>query len=159
MDETTRTCHWCSSPIAPGATVCPKCGAAVEGTVPGDFPGLTTIDPKTPRGTLPDAVPNPIEWLRAGNAADGNSDAYHAPSEEVRREMRKMELEAEVLNAGTSLMNPTGDEALDAGAPSEEALEALEHGMLDQTGPAGEKDLADLGAAWENHNPNELRQG
>jgi hypothetical protein len=157
MDETTRTCHWCSSPIAPGATVCPKCGAAAEGTVPGDIPGLTTIDPRAPRGTLPDAVPNPIEWLRAGHQADANSGAYHAPSEEVRREMRKMELEAEILNAGTSLIDAVSGEALDAGAPSEEAIEALENGMLDQTGPAGEKDLADLGAVWEDRDPNELR--
>jgi hypothetical protein len=63
--------------------------------------------------------------------------------------MRKMELEAQIENAGTELMNPKGDESIDAPAPSDEAIEAMEAGLLDKTGPAGETDLADMAAPWE----------
>ena len=158
MDETSRTCHWCSTPIPPEATACPKCGAAVEGAVVTDIPGLTTIDPKAPRGALPDALPNPIDWLLTGNKNEAaNEEAFRVPSDEVRREMRKLELEAEILNAGTEVMNPAGDSSLDVGAPSKEAIEALENGLLDPTGPAGETDLADLAAPWEDRGPNELK--
>jgi hypothetical protein len=153
MDETVRTCPWCSSPIPTGATACPRCGAAAEGAA-GEIPGLTTIDPEAPRGDLPGMVPNPIGWLRAGMAPAGSNAAYHVPSEDVLREMRKMELEAEILNAGTSRLDPFPDEAADAGAPSDAAIAALEHGLLDAAGPAGEKDLAELGRAWSDKDPN-----
>jgi len=152
MDETTQTCPWCSSPIPPGATACPKCGAVVEGAHPTDIPGLTTIDPKAPKAELPGSVPNPVDWFTAGRDPVFSNSAFKAPSPEVEREIRKMELEAEILNAGTSLMNPTGDVTIDAGAPSGEAIEALEDGLLDKTGPAGETDLADLATPWEDPN-------
>jgi hypothetical protein len=67
----------------------------------------------------------------------------------VRVEMRKMELEAEILNAGTLVLNPAGDESIEAGAPSREAIDALDAGLLDPVGPAGETDLAELAAPWE----------
>jgi hypothetical protein len=147
MDETTRTCHWCSTPIPTGETACPKCGAAAEG-VAGEIPGLTTIDPRAPRGALPEMVPNPIEWLRAGKDPAGNNSAYKVPSEDVLREMRKMELEAEVLNAETTLLDPFGEPLVDAVAPSDEATAPQAQGPLDGTGPAGEKELGELGDAW-----------
>ena len=60
-----------------------------------------------------------------------------------------MELEAQIENAGTELMNPTGDESIDAGAPSDEAIAAQKAGLLDPVGPAGETDLSELAAPWE----------
>lgn len=158
MDETARTCPWCSTPIPPEATACPKCGATVEGAVATDLPGLTTIDPKAPRVALPDALPNPIEWLLTGHRDEAaNEEAFRVPSDEVRREIRKLELEAAILNAGTETMNPSGDVSLDVGAPSGAAIDAAENGLLDATGPAGETDLADLAAPWEDRGPNELK--
>jgi hypothetical protein len=153
MDETARTCHWCSSPIPTGGATCPKCGAAAEGTA-GEIPGLTTIDPRAPRGALPEMVPNPIGWLRAGLAPTGSSAAYQVPSDDVLREMRKMELEAEILNAETSRPDPFGELVVDAGAPSDGAIAAPERGGLDATGPAGEKNLSELGHAWGDKDPN-----
>jgi len=35
------------------------------------------------------------------------------------------------------------------GAPSREAIDALDAGLLDPVGPAGETDLAELAAPWE----------
>jgi hypothetical protein len=63
--------------------------------------------------------------------------------------MRKIELEAQIENAGQDVMSATGDESIPVGQPSEEAVEALEAGLLDTTGPAGETDLAELAAPWE----------
>jgi hypothetical protein len=153
MEETNRICPWCSTPIPSSATACPKCGALVEGAVVQDIPGLTVVDPKATigadEGLVPDFV-DPKALLRAGVAAGAvNPDAIRPPSEAVRLEMRKIELEAQIENAGTEVMNPTGDESRDAGAPSAEAIEAYEAGLLDKTGPAGETDLGDLAAPWE----------
>ena len=64
--------------------------------------------------------------------------------------MRKIELEAQIENAGTSVMNPTGDESIDVGPPSQEAIEAYDAGLLDKTGPAGETDIGEIAdAPWE----------
>jgi hypothetical protein len=154
MDETNRICPWCSTPIPSTADACPKCGAIVEGAVAKDIPGLTVVDPKAvlgvpDEGLIPDAI-DPKALLR-GDLYDEpiSPEALLPPSDAVRLEMRKMELEAQIENAGTELMNPKGDESIEAPAPSREAIEALEAGLLDKTGPAGETDLADLAAPWE----------
>jgi hypothetical protein len=154
MDETNRICPWCSTPIPSTADACPKCGAIVEGAIAKDIPGLTVVDPKATMGVpdegmVPDVV-DPKALLRAGvYEPPVNPEALLPPSEAVRLEMRKMELEAQIENAGTELMNPKGDESIDAPAPSDEAIEALQAGLLDQTGPAGETDMADMAAPWE----------
>ena len=155
MDETNRICPWCSTPIPTKAAACPKCGALVEGAVVQDLPGITVVDPKANlgpgEGLVPDIIdPKAYVALVKGPRDDAiNVEAVLPPSEAVRLEMRKMELEAQIENAGTELMNPTGDESLDAPAPSIEAIEAYEAGLLDKEGPAGETDLADMAAPWE----------
>ena len=154
MEETNRICPWCSTPIPSTASACPKCGALVEGAVAQDIPGLTVVDPKATLGTGEGLVPDfvdPKALLQVGKRGDAvDSDAIQPPSEAVRLEMRKMELEAQIENAGTSVMNPKGDESIDVGAPSAEAIEAYDAGLLDKTGPAGETDLGELAdAPWE----------
>ncbi|MFI5259999.1 MAG: zinc ribbon domain-containing protein [Candidatus Limnocylindrales bacterium] len=153
MEETNRICPWCSTPIPASATACPKCGALVEGAIAKDIPGLTVVDPKAKlgggQGLVPDSV-DPKTWFTAGHdEAPVNPEAILPPSEAVRLEMRKIELEAQIENAGSELMNPTGGESIDAGPPSEEAIAAHEAGLLDKTGPAGETDLGELAAPWE----------
>ena len=154
MEETNRICPWCSTPIPSSADACPKCGALVEGAIAKDIPGIIVVDPKTTlgvpdEGILPDIV-DPKTLLKVGvYEAPVNPEAILPPSEAVRLEMRKMELEAQIENAGTELMNPTGDESIDANAPSDEAIVAYEAGLLDPTGPAGETDLGELAAPWE----------
>ena len=155
MDETNRICPWCSTPIPSTADACPKCGAIVEGAIAKDIPGLTVVDPLAVLGGVPDEgivpdVVDPKVLLRTGvYEAPVNAEALLPPSEAVRLEMRKMELEAQIENAGTELMNPKGDESIDAPAPSDEAIEAMQAGLLDKLGPAGETDLADMAAPWE----------
>jgi hypothetical protein len=155
MDETTsRICPWCSTEIPAGAGACPNCGALVEGAIVPETPGLTVVDPVAPlgvpdEGRIPDEL-DPKALLQAddGGAPAGDA-AFQPPSDAVRLEMRKIELEAEIVNAGTVVLNPTGDESIEVGAPSREAIEALGAGLLDPVGPAGETDMADLAAPWE----------
>jgi hypothetical protein len=161
MDDTNRICPWCSTPIPATEKNCPKCGAAVEGATIQEIPGLTVVDAKAPdpgndpTGTDlgPDAVSGAVFDAAAAKALQETPAeeraAVEPPTEAVRIEMRKMELEAEIENAGTSVMNPAGDESIPAGPPSLEAIEAYEAGLLDKTGPAGETDLGDLAAPWE----------
>ena len=154
MDETTQICPWCSTPIPAGASACPKCGAVVEGAVAPEIPGLTVVDLEAKdRARTEGIVPAVVDALQIlGPSGDGtvaNIDAIRPPSDAVRLEMRKIELESQIENAGTVVMNPAGDESLEAGAPSDEAILAEEAGLLDKTGPAGETDLADLAAPWE----------
>ena len=152
MDETTQICPWCSTPIPAGASACPKCGAVVEGAIAPEIPGLTVVDPEAKaRAHAEGIVPNGVDAI-LGPSGDGtvaNIDAIRPPSEAVRLEMRKIELESQIENAGTVVMNPVGDESSEAGAPSDVAIAAEEAGLLDKTGPAGETDLADLAAPWE----------
>ena len=153
MDETTsRICPWCSTEIPAGAGACPNCGALVEGAVASESPGLTVVEPAATLGPDGGRIPDdlrPKAWLRADDGTPANDTAFDPPSDEVRLEMRKMELEAEIVNAGTLVLNPTGHESIEVGAPSREALVALESGLLDPVGPAGETDLAELAAPWE----------
>jgi hypothetical protein len=164
MDETNRICPWCSTAIPATETTCPKCGAAVEGAIVAEVPGLTTVETKATLDGSDDPIRtelghDPWSGAELGTAgepaavepltAEEERKAVAPPSEPVLHEMRKIELEAEIENAGTDLMNPTGDETIPAGLPSIEAIEAYEAGLLDETGPAGETDMGDLAAPWE----------
>ena len=154
MDETAQICPWCSTPIPAGTGACPKCGAVVEGAVAPEIPGLTIVDlDAKERARAEGIVPTVVDALSIlGPRGDGvvaNIDAIRPPSDAVRLEMRKIALESQIENAGGEVMNPVGDESLDAGAPSDEAIAAEEAGLLDKTGPAGETDLAELAAPWE----------
>jgi hypothetical protein len=100
-----------------------------------DIPSVTVPDPR--------ASLSFDEGLVTGSA---DADAIQPPSEAVRLEMRKMELEAEIANAGGSVMNPNGDEAILVGRPSQEAIEALKAGLLDDTLPASEPDPSESSA-------------
>ena len=106
-------------------TACPKCGAKLEGWESADLPEFN-----------------------ASVLAGSDRAAVEPPSEAVRFEMRKIELESQIENAGGAVMSATGDEAEEVGPPSLEALEALSSGLLDPTGPAGETDLKDRAALW-----------
>jgi hypothetical protein len=153
MDTTSRTCPWCSASIPAGATVCPSCGDSVVPSTTADIPGVTVIDSiaesHEDEGLVPDAI-DPLSWLSAGRGSRvGSEAAVQPPSDEVRREMRRMELEAEIDNAGRSVMNPTGDEAIDVGMPSVEAVEAYEAGLLSDPGTADAAELAERAEGLE----------
>ena len=155
MDETTSSiCLWCSAEIPAGAAACAKCGALVVGAKAVDLPGVTEVDPNAKLPDEPD-LPDFLEpglLLHAGmetTASDEPTDeaAIAPPTPEVALEMKKMELEAQIANAGTDVIGPD-DVTIEAGAPSDEALEAYRAGLLDKQGPAGE-DMAAAAEPWE----------
>lgn len=111
-DQTTSdaaaspVCPWCSAALPdPGAATCPSCGAALTGNADEALPGLTTIDAGAivrakqtairPRSRL-------LSWLSGEDGdevftkAEGN--ALEPPALDVKREMFRLELEAEVAN-------------------------------------------------------------
>jgi hypothetical protein len=111
-DQTTSdaaadsVCPWCSAALPdPGAAKCPSCGAALTGTVDESLPGLTTIDAGAivrskqtairPRSRL-------LSWLSGEDPDDvftkAEGKALEPPDIEVKREMLRIELEAEVAN-------------------------------------------------------------
>ena len=111
-------CPWCSSVVPEAAEQCPSCGAALrEGATAtvDDIPGVTQVDPvlglqrqlRRPNrlvGWLADVdtEPTPTTDLAARVPASGGTNVLEGadatsiapPSDEVRREMRRLELEA-----------------------------------------------------------------
>ncbi len=98
-------CPWCSAPLSTAdADTCPSCGAALKGEIAEQLPGLTAIDaeaivrakkPPKPRSRL-------LSWL-SGESDDetirpGDAKAVAFPDIEVRREMLKLEIEADLAN-------------------------------------------------------------
>ena len=126
MDATSHICPWCSISIPAGAATCPKCGAVVEGAIAPEIPDLPVLDPKAAlgpdEGKIPDDVDRPSQFHAGRDDLVTNMEAILPPSEAVRREMRKMQ------------------------------LEAFEAGLLDSTGPAGETDFVERARALEEEN-------
>jgi hypothetical protein len=144
-----RACPWCSASFIGDPEDCPSCGAAlaVDPTTDTSLPGLTAIDAaaivraKTPvarsrnrilswiSGEYPDEVPSPTE-----------AGALAPPDADVRREMLRLELEAEVANLQAEADSLLAEATVEGRAPAElpaaameQAIEAEAH---DTEGPA-----------------------
>jgi hypothetical protein len=120
-------CPWCSAAYVGDPANCPSCGATLTGDAATDpsLPGLTAIDAaaivraKQPvtksrnrllswiSGEYPDEVPSPAE-----------AGALALPDVEVRREMLRLELEAEVANLQAEADAIMAEAALEGRAPS-----------------------------------------
>ncbi len=100
----TAVCPWCSATIAEGLTECSACGANLVPDGDTNVPGLTAVDaasiirsksPQQPRSRL-------LSWLSGEYATDlpskAEQQAIAPPDLEVRREILRLELEAEVAN-------------------------------------------------------------
>ena len=102
-------CPWCSAPL-PSATgdTCPECGATLVG--PGSdqqsLPGVTTLDTDAilrarsavsrPRSRLLSFITGEVD--DSTTTGSNSPDSIAPPSEDVRREMLKMALAAEVAD-------------------------------------------------------------
>jgi hypothetical protein len=121
-------CPWCSAPLASNdLATCPSCGAQLNAAAEGDVPGVTTIDiaalaykagspPK--RGRL-------LSWISGDDTAppdpsSASSAAVEPPSLAVRREILRLELEAE----GISLPHDAEPSGADEAAAVAEATPA-----------------------------------
>ena len=131
----TPLCNWCSAPLPSDHEVtCPSCGATLLGDGDAAVPGLTAIDAEAilrnaragkakPRSRL-------LGWI-SGEYDEGGATTTAAspgslgpPPAEVRREMLRLELEAQVANAQAEVESIAADAAIEEGATSLEALAA-----------------------------------
>jgi hypothetical protein len=137
VESAERTCPWCSATYTGDPETCPSCGAALslDPATDQSLPGLTAIDAaaivraKTPvarprnrllswiSGDYPDDQPSPLE-----------TGALAPPDLDVRREMLRLELEAEVANLqaeADALMAEAGLEGRSVAAAPANADQAI----------------------------------
>jgi hypothetical protein len=99
-------CPWCSAALPDGgAAQCPSCGAALISEADESLPGLTAIDAGAiirSRQTAIRPKSRLMSWLSGEDPDDvftkAEGNALEPPEIDVRREMLRMELEAEVAN-------------------------------------------------------------
>ncbi|MEX2184280.1 MAG: hypothetical protein WEC14_07515 [Chloroflexota bacterium] len=101
----SEICPWCSATYVGAPERCPSCGATLAGDAAVDpaLPGLTAIDAAAiVRAKQPVAKPRNrlLSWISGDYPDQGNSPleaaALAPPADEVRREILRLELEAEV---------------------------------------------------------------
>jgi hypothetical protein len=100
----TGVCPWCSAALTPDATVCPSCGANLVSDGEPDVPGVTAIDAASIVRSK--AAPQPrnrlLSWISGEYQSDipskAEAQAIAPPDLDVRREILRLELEAEVAN-------------------------------------------------------------
>jgi hypothetical protein len=119
-------CPWCSAEIAPALPNCPACGATLQGDSDTSLPGVTALDQeallRAGRSATPRRGSRLLSWI-SGDYEDGFDKpappgSLAPPPLEVRREMLRLEIEAETA----SLQAETDALAAEA------ELEAREHG-------------------------------
>jgi hypothetical protein len=98
-------CPWCSTPLIGAPENCPTCGATVDAGDAADpaLPGLTAIDAAAivrAKQAPPRSRNRLLSWISGDypetSGKPGDSTALAPPDLEVRREILRLELEAEV---------------------------------------------------------------
>src|SRR5215213_6031776 len=125
-DPTTGTaprCQWCSAPLpAADLPTCPSCGATLTSTATEEIRGVTTLDPEAilrarsepsrPRSRILSFITGE-EPVEVGGPEEAESLA--PPDDAVRREMFRLQIEAERADLeAESIANKT-DVVLDEG--------------------------------------------
>ncbi|MFZ5853316.1 MAG: hypothetical protein ACOYXS_02285 [Chloroflexota bacterium] len=128
-------CPWCSGVLdPPGVAACPSCGATLTSQTEPQIPGLTTVAPPSVRPVRPHQRSRLLQWLSGEPAEEAAApvprDSLAPPPDEVRREIRRLELEAQLRNAAAEASALAAQEALevragDDAAAAEPALDAV----------------------------------
>jgi len=95
-------CPWCSATVTPETVTCPSCGAVLISDEEPNLPGVTAVDAKVMRGERSPQRNRLLSWI-SGEYTDevpatANTQAIAPPDPEVQREIRRLELEAEVAS-------------------------------------------------------------
>jgi hypothetical protein len=113
-------CPWCSAPLASNdLETCPACGAQLNAAADGDVPGVTTIDVAALayKAGSPPKRSRILSWISGDDAAPAadtsgtSSAAVEPPSLAVRREILRLELEAEGISLPHDAEPSGADEA------------------------------------------------
>jgi hypothetical protein len=100
-------CPWCSAPLAStDLTTCPSCGAQLNSPADADVPGVTTIDVAALawKAGAPPRRSRLLSWISGDDdtpppdTSGASAAAVEPPSLAVRREMLRLELEAEGIS-------------------------------------------------------------
>jgi hypothetical protein len=146
-------CPWCSAAL-PSATAeqCPSCGAILISETDASLPGVTAIDAeaviRNARAAAPQKRSRLLSWISGEDADEPEAPAppgsLAPPPPEVRREMLRLELEAEVANLqaeADSIVSEAEVEARENGTEPE--IEAVPAGQgedepstTERSGPA-----------------------
>ena len=100
----TVVCSWCSTEVADGVAQCPNCGANLVPDGDPNVPGVTAVDAASIIRSKTAAQPRSrlLSWISGEYEPDtpskAESQAIAPPDNEVRREILRLELEAEVAN-------------------------------------------------------------
>jgi hypothetical protein len=134
---------------------CPSCGATLLGDGDTSVPGLTAIDAEAilrsaraqkakPRSRL-------LGWISGEYDDDGSTTAAPGslapPPADVRREMLRLELEAQVANAQAEVEAMAADAAIESGTPLKSVEKMVEEAdVADGLDPATAAELAPMAA-------------
>ena len=141
-------CNWCSAVLpSDHEATCPSCGATLLGDGETAVPGLTAIDAEAilrnaraaktkPRGRLLSWISG--EYDDAGASAAAPPGSLSPPSADVRREMLRLEIEAQLTNAQAEVEALAADAAVEEGRSLEPIAEL-----------AADEDPAALAAAFD----------
>jgi hypothetical protein len=120
-------CPWCSAELGPDATTCPSCGATLtssEGEP--QIPGVTTVAPAAAAAVKAPKPNRLMRWI-SGEPSDEVAapvpppGSLEPPTDDVRREIRRLELEAELTNLSAEASAIATDDALEASAADDQA--------------------------------------
>lgn len=93
----TTTCPWCSATVPVEAVTCPSCGASLRDAAEGEILGVTQVDPAAVARTKRIKSRNIAAFLGVSDDPadeDESGGKVEPPSDEVRREMLRLELAA-----------------------------------------------------------------
>ena len=115
-------CPWCSAEITPGAQMCATCGAALV-EPDASVPGVTAIDTqaisRTTRVVSTVRRSRLLSWI-SGEFADDDGETPATPGTlgppppDVRREMLRLEMEAEYANLKAEAESITSEAEIEA---------------------------------------------
>jgi hypothetical protein len=116
-------CMWCSAELpSDHETVCSSCGATLIGENDSQVPGVTAIDAeailKAGRAPKPRQRNRLMSWISGDYEADDEPappGSLAPPPPDVRREMLRLELEAQVANLQAEAGALAADEAVETG--------------------------------------------
>jgi hypothetical protein len=121
-------CMWCSAELpSDNEVTCPSCGATLIGEGDTAVPGVTAIDAEAiVRGTRGAGVKprsRLMSWISGEYDEDADKPAppgsLSPPPPEVRREMLRLELEAQVANLQAEAGAAAAEAAVESGRPIE----------------------------------------
>jgi hypothetical protein len=119
-------CMWCSAELPSDSEItCPSCGATLIGEGDNAVPGVTAIDAEAivrgARTTRPKSRSRLMSWISGEYDEDTEVPAppgsLSPPPPEVRREMLRLELEAQVANLQAEAGAMAAEAAVESGMP------------------------------------------